>query len=222
MKKNTPLLWIVCVCLTVAVLTAGYYFFFISKDNAGNSAVDNAFGWKFPVAMFPPTGTGKNIAFSNIREPGFISQGLPIRLKIPTIGVSSLIEDAQISADGRMDVPAGSKNVAWFSLGPNPGQTGSAVIGGHYGLKNGVPFVFYKLDQLQSGDKIYIEDDNGRTHTFVVRAIKSFDRNADATDVFTSSDGLAHLNLITCEGKWNQINNSYPQRLVVFSDAVTE
>ena len=119
-----------------------------------------------------------------------------------------------------MDVPIGSVNVAWFSLGPHPGQTGSAVIGGHFGIENGVPFVFYNLDKLKIGDKIYIVDDNNSTLAFQVRSIKSFDRNADSTTVFTSSDGLAHLNLITCEGVWNQVNGNYPLRLVIFTDAI--
>jgi LPXTG-site transpeptidase (sortase) family protein len=119
-----------------------------------------------------------------------------------------------------MDVPAGSKNVAWFALGPHPGQVGSAVIGGHFGINNGVKFVFYDLDKLKVGDKVYIVDDESNTLAFIVRSIKSFDRNADAVTVFTSNDGLAHLNLITCEGIWNKVNGSYPQRLVVFTDAI--
>lgn len=130
----------------------------------------------------------------------------------------SAIEDALITPDGRMDVPSGSVNVAWFSLGPHPGQPGSAVIGGHFGIKNGVPYVFYNLDKLKAGDMVYVVDDIGYVNAFVVRSISSFDRDADATTVFTSSDGLAHLNLVTCEGVWNQANDSYPQRLVVFTD----
>ncbi len=112
-------------------------------------------------------------------------------------------------------------NVAWFSLGPNPGQIGSAVIGGHFGIRSGVPFVFYNLDKLKVGDKIYILNDKGDTLTFVIRAVELFDRNADATTVFTSEDGLAHLNLITCEGIWNKINDTYPERRVIFTDAIT-
>ena len=181
---------------------------------------DDLFGWKYPTAAFPSTGSGSDLAYSDIRDPGGIPQGLPVRLKIPTIGVDSAIEDALITADGRMDVPEGSKNVAWFALGPHPGQEGSAVIGGHFGISNGVPFVFYDLDKMKVGDKVYVVDDRDDTLTFVVRSISSFDRNADATTVFTSDDGLAHLNLITCEGIWNQINDTYPQRLVVFTDAV--
>jgi LPXTG-site transpeptidase (sortase) family protein len=119
-----------------------------------------------------------------------------------------------------MDVPANSVNVAWFSPGPHPGKEGSAVIGGHFGIKDGVPSVFYNLDKLQTGDRVNIIDDRGATITFVVRSISSFDHNADATTVFTSNDGLAHLNLVTCEGVWNQVNGSYPQRLVVFTDKV--
>ncbi|MCR4328421.1 MAG: sortase [Patescibacteria group bacterium] len=182
---------------------------------------DSLFGWKYPSVKFPITGPGQ-IAYSNIRDPGGVPQGLPVRLKIPIISVDAAIEDALITSDGRMDVPEGSTNVAWFSLGPHPGREGSAVIGGHFGIKNGVKFVFYDLDKLKIGDKIYIENDKGDTLAFQVRSVKLFDRDADATDVFTSYDKMAHLNLITCEGVWNKVNGTYPQRRVVFTDAVLE
>ncbi|MDO8493014.1 MAG: sortase [bacterium] len=205
----------------VAVLGAGYYFLFLKPDPAGNTLADNTFGWQFPVAKFPITGPGP-IAYSDIRDPGGIPEGLPVRLQIPSIGVESAIEDALITPEGRMDVPAGSLNVAWFALGPHPGQVGSAVIGGHYGIRNSIPFVFYKLDQVKVGDKVYVIDDKGDTKGFVVRSIKLFERNADATTVFTSNDGLAHLNIITCEGIWNKVNDTYPLRRVVFTDAIPE
>jgi len=43
---------------------------------------------------------------------------------------------------------------------------------------------------------------------------------AVATDVFTSSDGKAHLNLITCDGIWDKNAAQYSERLVVFADRV--
>ena len=143
-----------------------------------------------------------------------------MRLRLPTIGVDSAIEDALITPEGRMDVPSGSVDVAWFALGPHPGEKGSAVIGGHYGIDNGIPYVFYNLNKVVAGDKVYIENDRGDTLAFIVRSIKTFDRDADATTVFTSEDGLAHLNIITCDGIWNQTNGTYPQRLVLFTDAM--
>ncbi|MFA6397530.1 MAG: sortase [Candidatus Paceibacterota bacterium] len=218
MKIKKIILILACLIL---VLGAGYYFLFYNQDKAGNSIVDNTFGWKFPVTKFPAVGVGeKQIAYSNIRDSGGVPEGLPVRLKIPVIGVDSAIEDALITSDGRMDVPEGSVNVAWFALGPHPGEVGSAVIGGHFGIKKGISFVFYKLDTLKIGDKVYIENDKGETLAFQVRSTKLFDRNADATTVFTSNDGLSHLNLITCEGIWNKVNGNYPERRVVFTDAI--
>jgi LPXTG-site transpeptidase (sortase) family protein len=221
MKVNRPLKLAITIIFLFGVAGAGAYLF-LSQYQVGineQNLADNTLGWKFPTVKLPSTGSVQ-IAVSSINNTSNAPKGLPVRLKIPTIGVDSAIEDAFITPDGRMDVPAGSVNVAWFALGPHPGQVGSAVIGGHYGIKNNVPFVFYKLNELKVGDKVYVVDDKGNNLAFVVRLIKSFDRNADATTVFTSQDGLAHLNLVTCEGIWNRVNNNYPQRLVVFTDAV--
>lgn len=215
--------FVLSAAIIAAIAAAGYYVLLVpqlAQNTPAVTAVDELLGWKFPVAKFPSTGSGGNLAYSDIRDPGGIPQGLPVRLKIPAIGVDSLIEDALITPDGRMDVPAGSKNVAWFSLGPHPGKVGSAVIGGHFGINKGVKFVFYDLDKLRVGDKIYIENDKGDTLAFVVRSISLFGRDDDATTVFTSNDGLAHLNLITCEGIWNRVNDTYPERRVVFTDAI--
>ncbi|MFA6158211.1 MAG: class F sortase [Candidatus Paceibacterota bacterium] len=222
MKMKSKLIVTTVLCLGIAGV-ASYVLLSPKSDQGARLAVisDSLFGWRFPVAKFPLTGSkGGPLAYSEVRDPKATSQGLPLRLKIPAIGVDSTIEDALVTPDGRMDVPEGSLNVAWFALGPHPGREGSAVIGGHFGIRGGVPFVFYKLDRLVVGDKVYVEDDKGDTIAFVVRSTELFDRNADATTVFTSSDGMAHLNLITCDGVWNKVNNSYPQRLVVFTDAV--
>jgi LPXTG-site transpeptidase (sortase) family protein len=213
---------IIGILIFIALLCAGYYFLISSKSNSLDHAIitpTHVFGWKFPVTKFPLTGSvGNQVAYSKLPNPNATPQGLPIRLLIPIIGVDSAIEDALITSDGRMDVPANSVNVAWFALGPKPGQVGSAVIGGHFGIQNGVPFVFYDLNKLKVGDKIQVVNDENVTTTFIVRSIQSFNENADATTVFTSTDGLAHLNLITCEGVWNEVNGSYPDRLVIFAD----
>ena len=222
MKINKSLKIVIIVILLFGVTAAGAYFIFLpqyQKSTNEQSLLDEALGWKFPTVKFPSTGSVQ-VAVSGVRDTNSKAKGLPVRLKIPAIGVDSAIEDAFITPDGRMDVPLGSVNVAWFALGPYPGQEGSAVIGGHFGIKDNVPFVFYKLHELKVGDKVYVVNDKDENIVFEVKSIKSFDRNDDATTVFTSEDGLAHLNLVTCEGIWNKVNNTYPQRLVVFTDAV--
>lgn len=164
-----------------------------------------------------PTATpAENVVIPPIQEqPGF---GLPLRLKIPVINVDTNIEHVGLTANGEMDVPKDTANVAWLKLGTHPGEIGSAVIAGHYGiLKNGEGSIFDNLKKLNNGDQLYVEDDQGVTVTFVVRENRSYDANADASSVFTSSDGKSHLNLVTCQG-WDKVSESYTKRLVIFAD----
>lgn len=147
-----------------------------------------------------------------------VKSGLPVRLKIPNINIDAIVERVGVARDGSMEVPKGPANVAWFSLGTRPGDIGSAVIAGHFGWKNDVPAVFDDLHKVKKGDKILIENDKGITISFTVREVKQYDASADASDVFGSSDGKAHLNLITCEGIWDNILKGRPYRLIVFAD----
>ncbi|MEK7657661.1 MAG: class F sortase [Patescibacteria group bacterium] len=144
--------------------------------------------------------------------------GLPVRLKIPSINVDAPVEYVGLTPDGAMDVPKGPVNVAWFNLGPRPGENGSSVIAGHYGWKNNIPAVFDNLHKLRIGDKIYIEDEKGANIVFVVRKIQIYGKNKDASGVFYSSDGKAHLNLVTCTGVWNKTEKTRSDRLIVLTD----
>lgn len=145
-------------------------------------------------------------------------QGIPVRLSIPTIAVDAPVDSVGIGADGAMDIKKNPDLTAWYNLGSRPGNSGSAVIAGHYGWEKGKGSVFNELHSLNRGDKIYVIDDRGATISFIVRESRSYDPAADATVVFRSNDGKAHLNLITCEGAWNNKQQTYSSRLVVFAD----
>ncbi|MDZ4385214.1 MAG: class F sortase, partial [Candidatus Moranbacteria bacterium] len=123
-----------------------------------------------------------------------------------------------LNPDGSMAIPKSTDEVGWFELGKRPGENGSAVIAGHYGLTKGKPSIFDNLYKLAKGDKLSIEDDKGAITAFVVRGQRSYDPEADTSEIFSSDDGKAHLNLITCEGVWNKDLKSYSKRLVVFAD----
>jgi len=148
--------------------------------------------------------------------------GQPVKLTIPTINVMAEVEFVGVTSDGSMDIPKGPANVAWYYLGPRPGEVGSAVISGHYGWKNNIPAVFDNLSKLKKGDQIYIEDEKGEIITFIVRESVVYGENDDAVSVFTSDDGKAHLNLVTCQGVWNKDKKSYSERLVVFTDEMNQ
>lgn len=154
----------------------------------------------------------------NPQVAGAPAPGLPIRLTISAINVDAAIERVGLTPNGAMDVPKDPATVVWYALGPRPGETGSAVIAGHYGWKNDLPAAFDALHVLKKGDKISVENDNGEIVMFVVRELRNYNAQDDASLVFNSNDGKAHLNLITCEGVWNKDSKSYSERLVVFAD----
>lgn len=138
-------------------------------------------------------------------------------IRIPIIGVETSIESVGLTKNGEMGVPKDISNTAWYNLGTQIGKAGSAVINGHFGWKEGKSSAFDNLYKLKIGDKIYIEN-RKETIIFVVKEIRVFNKKEGTESVFNSSDGKSHLNLITCNGVWNKEENSYSNRLVVFTD----
>ena len=166
------------------------------------------------VPGLPNTGLPPEGEVTPIENVGSVS----FRLKIPTIGVDADVESVGLTSLGTMDIPKNSGNVAWFESGPRPGENGNAVVAGHFGWKNYIPAVFDNLNKLRKGDEIYVDDEKGATTVFVVREIRTYSPNENASEVFNSNDQKAHLNLVTCGGVWNEANKSYSERLVVFAD----
>jgi LPXTG-site transpeptidase (sortase) family protein len=192
---------------------------------------------KFPRTGFPPDffsrinsfffskNSDQNNLTASVVEATIINEPektntppLPIRLKIPKIKIDASIEQVGILGDETMGVPGSYNNVAWFNLGPRPGEEGSSVIDGHSGLKNNKLAVFDNLYKLKKGDKIYVENGKDKDVVFIVRESQKYDFTADATDAFVSNDGKSHLNLITCAGVWNPVLMTHSKRLVVFTD----
>ena len=144
----------------------------------------------------------------------------PVQLEIQSIDVAATINPVGLTQQGDMDIDDNGQQLAWYKLGPKPGEEGSAVIAGHYGWKDGVASIFNDLHTLKKGDTIVTRGQDGQLKTFVVTRSETYSPNQDATSVFKSDDGKAHLNLITCQGSWNNSAQTYSERLVVFTTLV--
>jgi LPXTG-site transpeptidase (sortase) family protein len=141
---------------------------------------------------------------------------LPVRLVIPEINVDAQVQYMGVTQSRDMGVPSNIKDVGWYEYGANPGNVGSAVIDGHLGV--GERGVFADLNKLKKGDEFFVVDKEGQKITFVVRETKIYDKDDNAQDVFYSTDGGAHLNLITCSGPYDISIHGILNRLVVFAD----
>ncbi len=170
-----------------------------------------------PAVASPPSPTPNDVT-PQPSKASMVTSGLPLRLKIPKLAIDSAVDPVGVTPTGAMDIKKNPDGVVWFQQGPRPGDGGSAVMAGHYGWENGKGSVFNDLHTLQPGDKLYVEDDRHMIIAFVVRESQRYDPDTDASDVFSSSDDKPHLNIVTCDGTWDQAKQSYSKRLVVFAD----
>jgi len=161
-----------------------------------------------PVLAQPPSGTSLPVVAA------------PTSLVIKNIAVDAKVKPVGLTVDGDMAIDNNAQELAWYQLGPKPGEAGNAVIAGHYGWKDGVASVFNDINKLKPGDIITSYDADGGTRDFVVTQIRMYNPDDDATQVFISTDTKSHLNLVTCQGSWNSSQQTYSERLVVFTDEI--
>lgn len=145
--------------------------------------------------------------------------GAPQRLQISTINVDATVESVGLTPEGAMDIPADADNVAWYNLGPRPGEQGSAVIDGHLDKEDQSPAVFARLSEVKIGDVVSVLDDKKHILNFRVKEIRMYNAEDDTNEIFNNNNGI-FLNLITCAGSWDAGKQDYNQRRVVFTEFI--
>lgn len=143
-----------------------------------------------------------------------VTLGHPVRLVIPTLEINAKIQKVGINKKGNMATPSNFKDVGWYKYGTMPGDVGSAVMAGH--VDNGLAFsgVFKRIGDLEKGDDVYVDTDDGRRILFVVTGAEVYDYDAPAPEVFRENDGR-YLKLVTCTGTWVESARTHGERLVV-------
>jgi LPXTG-site transpeptidase (sortase) family protein len=142
----------------------------------------------------------------------------PARLAIPAIGVNARIEARGLDSSRNLATAADYRNVAWYDLGPRPGDPGNAILNGHVSWWTG-DAVFTHLAQLRVGDRINVTRADGVAVTFKVTGKKVVDANARIASLFAPSS-RSTLTLITCTGAWNPFTQSDTQRVLVSASLV--
>jgi sortase (surface protein transpeptidase) len=167
---------------------------------------------------------------------------VPLRLQIPSINVDIPVLGVGITANHVMDAPEGPasdpvwQQAFWYRGSAVPGASSTALIAGHVDDPLGRPGAFANLDQLHPGDLIVVKDTrSGLDVRFSVTATQTYSLAqttqpgvlseiygagpvADAGPI-PSTDGLAHLTLITCAGSF--VNGTHDQRMVAYATRVS-
>jgi sortase A len=154
----------------------------------------------------------------SISAPANVEPGIsPSSLSIPAIDLEAPVKGFGLDEKGNMELPENGEDVAWFEPGFKPGEEGNAVLAGHVDSKK-APAVFYRLKELEIGDKIHLYDDNGKQLTFVVKDKIAYQKDdAPLRKIFGPSN-KRKLNLITCTGYFDRDIHNYVERLVVYTE----
>jgi LPXTG-site transpeptidase (sortase) family protein len=157
------------------------------------------------------TAPAPSVAAPTAAKPA--ADAFPARLVISRIGVDANIEARGLDAGRNMLTPKDYHDVAWYSLGPRPGEPGNALLNGHVDWWTGSA-VFTRLSELRAGDTLTVVREDGSRLTFRVTGRQVVKAGARVASLFAPSK-VASLTLITCTGAWDPSILSDTHRLLV-------
>ena len=137
------------------------------------------------------------------------------RLVIPAIDVDAAIETRTVTADGVMENPTGPRDVAWYDFSALPNRAGNIVMSGHFDYVNVGAAVFYHLDELQPGDEVLLNLEDGNTATYRVTSVHTYDVDEAPVQEIVGPTEVETLTLITCGGTFNTTTREYDERIIV-------
>jgi hypothetical protein len=168
---------------------------------------------RLPVtAPPPPPDTGPWTASS---EP--LDASAPLRVEIPTLGVTAAVGPLGLNPDGTLEVPRDFSRAGWYTGRPTPGQAGPAIIVAHRAGRRG-PGAFWKLPDVQPGQEVVVTRADGRRVRFVVDRLEQHRKDAFPTEAVYGPTPETALRLITCGGPFERsLGDHYRDNVIVFA-----
>ncbi|MGW1880947.1 class F sortase [Streptomyces sp. NPDC001970] len=144
----------------------------------------------------------------------------PVRVRIPAAGVDTgPVPELGLAADGSVEVPsvADADRIGWYGPGVTPGETGPAVLIGHFDTVKG-PAVLKDVAKVRVGGEISVARADGSTAAFRVRELEQVSKKAFPTRKVYGDTARPELRLITCGGELT--DGHRPDNIIVYADLV--
>lgn len=157
-------------------------------------------------------------AAAPVAAPRPFAASPPTRLIIPTAKVDAPVTALGLNADGTVEVPSADRagETGWYRNGPTPGETGPAVLIGHYDTAHG-PAVFHDLPKLRPGDPVRVQRADGSTVEFRVRTLLQAAKDRFPTETVYGNTAAPELRLITCGGRIGS-DGHWTDNIIVLAD----
>ncbi len=162
-----------------------------------------------PAAAPPP--------FTAVREVA--RRQVPVRLRIPSLGVDAPVGPVGKASDGSVEVPSRWEDVGWYDGGVRPGEVGPAVLLGHVDSQSG-PAVFVRLPQARLGTVVEVVGTGGEVTRFRVDRVQQYPKTRFPTDAVYLPALSPQLRLVTCGGSFDRSTGHYRDNIVVYASRV--
>ena len=197
---------LLAVALAALVIGAAAYWLL-----AGGASPDDT-----PPRVVIDTLTSRELQPGSVPAAPIEPPPVPIaRILIPAIDVDAAVEIRGASADGVMENPTGPHDVAWYNFTALPNQPGNIVMAGHLDYVNVGAAVFYHLDELQPGDEVLLNLEDGTSATYRVTSVHTYDADEAPVQEIVGPTEVETLTLITCGGTFNASTREYDERVIV-------
>jgi sortase (surface protein transpeptidase) len=173
-------------------------------------------------AQYTPPSVGNSVPNAKPDPAALaLSRSTPVKIQIPSIGVSAPIEQVGLLTNGEVQTPPLTVHnlTGWYKYGPTPGEDGASVILGHVDDYKGLS-VFYYLKDLAKGDQIGVTLSDGITANFVVDGLQKASKDNFPTQEVYGKIGYPGLRLITCGGVFDSATGHYDSNIIVYAHLV--
>jgi hypothetical protein len=143
--------------------------------------------------------------------------GPPLRLAIPSAGVTAPVAPIGVRPDGSLALPDSPRTVGWWigSAAAGDRRDGTLLAGHVDSAREGVG-ALAALRGLAQGDPILVIDAFGVGHRYAVDARRSYPKYALPREVFRIG-GRPGLTLVTCGAPFDRATGQYRDNVVVYA-----
>ncbi|WP_405856980.1 class F sortase [Streptomyces sp. NBC_00090] len=152
-----------------------------------------------------------------------LARSVPVRVRVPAAdvdtGATGSVLELGLAADGTVEVPsvADADRIGWYDKGVTPGETGPAVLIGHFDTARG-PAVLKNVSRVRIGDEITVTRADGKVAVFRVGELEQVDKKTFPTAKVYGDTDRPELRLITCGGEL--VDGHRPDNIILYADLV--
>lgn len=149
--------------------------------------------------------------------PAVTITAVPVRLKIPLIGVDAQVIPVGVAAGGALGIPASPSVVGWWAGGGAPGQpSGATVLVGHVDSAASGPGALFRLRDIRPGAAVSVIAGR-QAWRYVVRAVRAYAKAALPAAAVFGQQVTPRLVIITCGGPFDAAAGHYLDNIVAWA-----